>query len=420
MVTFASVVLWASLGADAACYPLHEAARSNDVPRIRQLLAGRVLGLTRSQEGENLNRTGDFGACANRTPLMVAAEGGNVDAVRELLARGADPSLIVDDPELGRTSAWCLALMSPEGRRVAGVFQTELWLGGPEAVCADDARLIWAVRYGTLAAVEYELHAGASQKGLAYALNASVGRRELDVVRPELLSRMHDLSELEAAKTAVRSGDTVTLTQLGGYGARSSSQSLLPLLNATDTDLTRAQVLRAVFGLTRPTTGQLAYMAWDALSRDRLDTLDALSESGARLGPDSATEWLQPDDQALTMALSSRNPTRAVGALLALGVPLATGHALSRVAAESGSCDLAELLAAAGAELNQVDVDCRTPLELAVANGHPLLARALERAVRHHPRLQSPGRYCAGAAERDPVERAPLQCELSLGLRELR
>lgn len=409
MVTFASVLLWSQLGASGGCTPLHEAAYSGDVPRIRALLAGRMLGLAPGLGAGSLDLPGSDGRCAFRTPLMVAVEAGQREAVDELVARGADTSMLVDDPDLGPTSAWCLAVMTGHASAAAALVSSR----APPAACLEDAELILAARVGFDAELRYRLQAHPTQKALAYALNVSIGRRELDQARPELIRQLDDPYDLEAVKTAIKRADLLSLEQLATGGARSPNQSVFRLLSAKDTDQERAAMLRALYGLARPSTGQLSYMAWEALTRDRLETLEALSESNVSLSPLSGTEWAMADEQALGVALSSRSPVRAVRALIALGVPIATGHAVARVAVEGGDCEVAEALSQAGAELNQVDHNCLTPLELARSNGHRRLAEALERAVEHHPRLGSARAWCKGTVEHDPLERGELRCPIS-------
>ncbi|MFT3840355.1 MAG: ankyrin repeat domain-containing protein [Myxococcaceae bacterium] len=406
MVTFASVVLWSQLGAGGGCTPLHEAAYTGDVPRIQALLAGRMLGLVPGLGADTLDLPGAEGRCASRTPLMVAAEAGQRGAVEELVARGADTSVRVDDPALGPVTAWCLAVMSGHASAAA-----TLSTRAPLAACLEDAELIFAARFGFDAELRYRLNAHPTQKALAYALNASIGRRELDRARPELIRQLDDLHDIEAVKTAIKRADLVSLGQLSAAGARSSNQVVFRLLSPNDSDNERAVMLRALYGLTRPSTGQLSYMAWDALSRDRLQTLEALAESNVSLGFPDELGWAAPDDGALTVALKSRDPVQAVRLLVELGVPIATGHAVARVADESGDCEIVELLSRAGAELNQVDARCLTPLDFARLHHHGRLIEALERAVKNHPRLANPREDCRSTAESDPHERTPLKCE---------
>ena len=59
---------------------LHAAARNGDVAQVDRLLAGGAL----------LNAPDEAG----RTPLILAAMGGHIEAVRRLLAAGANPALL--------------------------------------------------------------------------------------------------------------------------------------------------------------------------------------------------------------------------------------------------------------------------------------------------------------------------------------
>lgn len=84
--------------------PLHTAAQVGDLELVKKLLAKGANRDVRTAKNENMGRgagggaAGFFGrAAGEQTPLMVAARGNHVDVMRALIAAGADPKLKAQD-----------------------------------------------------------------------------------------------------------------------------------------------------------------------------------------------------------------------------------------------------------------------------------------------------------------------------------
>jgi cytohesin len=338
--------------------PLEIAVRKGHAPVVEALVAAgapvkHILSLASMAAPHTalLRRLVDLGADVNHfgdglPPIVAAVRAGNVDAVRLLLERGADPSL---QAPRGGTALFSAVLNSK--RELADML----------------------------------LDAGADPSrgdGASPPLVAAVGAGLAPLARRLLLATLKPTKKPQALVRAVADGDAAKAAALLAEG--------VPATSAEGTTKWPALHLAALFGETAIAKSLLGAGAdasvskngWTplalALKSGHAELAGALLEKGA--DPNAAGG---PNQPAMLLVAAAQGDVAIVDLLLKAGARVdAAGQGSTglHLAARNGHVDVARRLVEGGAKVDAKDKDGRTPLVLAVQYDHLAAATALVEA----------------------------------------
>ncbi len=260
------------------CSPLQTAAMNGDLERLRPLAGRSLLGL--SAPAAFLDEVGDFaGVCRGRTALMLAAEYGQVEAVKLLLSSRARVDLTATLKEFGDHAfdGRCLAIAA--GHPLSAVLLEEA--GAPELPCLQDSALFATLRIGNLEQLQRQLRAQPGAPVLRAALGQLAGRSQRAVTAAlvdHAVSRGIDLSPL--FEPAIEANDFLLVEQLAAHTRLSGSTELARAVTLGRTKMIRPLIEAGAVANTSVAPMRAAILG--AIQSHQGSTLDALLENGWR------------------------------------------------------------------------------------------------------------------------------------------
>lgn len=300
------------------------------------------------------------GPCLARTPLMLAAEYGQLEAARVLIGSRANLGARAELENFGsqQFDARCLALASGS-TDLAELLQAS---GAPVLPCSEDAQLFAAIKEGSLAHLAFQLRAHPNPAAQRAALIRLAGKSQGELVT-------------ELVETAVQTG--VGLTPVFNAAIEAGDLDLVERLAlggatlAGSTQLARAVGLGRV-AMIRPlvSAGASAELPPDAI-------LAAIkSHQGPTLSALLAAGWRGNDDTPVLL-WAMRHFPQYVEILIAGGVGVEVDDVegttpLIFATLKDNRPWIARLLAR-GAAPQTADATCRSALSIATANGNPEL-----------------------------------------------
>jgi len=350
------------------------AASGDAVPVIERLIAAGARVNAQKSNGDGM------------TPIMVAAQYGQIDAVRALLAAGASISL---KDSLGRSVLhWaCDGRTGTEANR-ASLVGLLLSRGVPVDLRDSDGTtpLMLAADNDQVDAIDVLLRAGANVRAedgngllaIHYAALSGGLRTFAPLVHAgayinSRTSREHDRTPLVLATRADNLAQVKLILSLRGAVNYSDEDRETPLMYAAA--LPTPAILEALLAAphvrvnARDSAGNTA-LSWAAMSRqpDVATAVALLLKAGAETDSKDA-EGRTP------LLLAAAGSKAAVQALLAAGADVQAIDSDDRsalmIAAEHERADIVPLLLHAGAGVSQADSSGRTALHIAALNASP-------------------------------------------------
>ncbi len=340
-----SMVTPTGLPSPSDCTPLQAAVWRLDAPEVRRLAGRRLLGFVDPQE--DLEKMALAGPCKQRTPLMLAAERGELEIARILISSGASINASVLLPEFDESlaDARCLAIANNHHRMVGLLDEN----GAVASPCTEVAELFRLLATDDVESLQRQLSIGPTPLTFEAALRASIGtrvNRTTDLMIEQAMLEKLDFTRLYEA--AILERDVAFVKKLSDGGARVMGVHTLALAIAGGQSAMVAPLLTAG---AKPTDAKEAIL--EAVRKGDRAVLRALLDHSYR-----------GDDETPLLLTAIDHLPDLVPELIRAGVQVEIddedGRTPLMAAAKLARGDLVELLLERGAFKGTGNLDCKT------------------------------------------------------------